>query len=61
MFGEGWAHIFHLGRAEHGKRTRLWGSSSVFFQGGCRVPVLISCLFPSAYKCVFRLIVSAYN
>lgn len=30
-------------------------------EGGWKVQVSISCLFPSAYKCVFRLIVSAYN
>lgn len=62
MFGKGRTHIFHFRRAEDwGKEPICKAAAQPSFEGGCRVPVSISCLFSCTYKCVLRLIVSAYN
>lgn len=50
-----------VGGQRIGENPICGGAGQPSPKGGRKVRVSISCLFPSAYKCVFRLIVSAYN
>lgn len=62
ILGTGQTHVFHKkGAEDSGEKPMCGEAAQPSPEGGCKGQVSISCLFPSAYKCVFRLIVSAYN